>query len=216
VSHGINLTSQPGVTFRQTTKILPTHRYARADGIAVASPRRLAFDLGLDLSPLDHLSVLHQLLDEGRVTFEELVAVGDELCHPARRGSVRFRQMLQRLGGRPTGQSHPEVVLAEALLRRNVPIEHQSRVVRVGGRLAHIDLAVPDIRWGVELDIHPEHRTLEGHGGDARRYRSLHRLAWQIEPVTEIDMYDPEEIADELAELYRTRRSQFASHPSVS
>ena len=34
--------------------------------------------------------------------------------------------------------------------------------------------ALPPLRWGVELDIHPEHRSLEGHAGDARRYRSLH------------------------------------------
>lgn len=216
VQHGKHLLQEPGVLFRQTTRLPASHRRRRFDGIVIATPRRLAFDLGTDLSPLDHLSALHQLLDDGRVTLEELVAIGDLLCHPARHGSRRFREMLVRLGGGAPAQSHPEVVLAEALRWRNVPVEHQSRVVRVGDRLARIDLAVPAVRWGVELDIHPEHRTLEGHGGDARRYRDLHALAWQIEPVSEMDMLDPDAIADELTGLYEARRRSFAAGPSVS
>ena len=216
VRHGINLLDEAGVRFRQTTKLLASHHRQRADGIVVATPGRLAFDVGLDLRPLDHLSVLHQLLDQRRVTMVELRAVGDELCHPARPGSTRFREILARLSDGLPGQSHPEVVLAEELRRRGVPIEHQSLVVRVGGRLARIDLAVPDVRWGVELDIHPEHRSFDGQAGDARRYRDLHRLAWQVEPVTESDMNYPGAIADELTELYHARRSQIASGPSVS
>ena len=216
VRHGTHLVDEPGVQFRQTTKLLASHYRRRADGIVIATPGRLAFDIGLDLPTLDYLSVLHQLLDQRRVTMEQLRAVGDELCHPARPGSTRFRQTLARLCDPSPGQSHPEIVVAEELRWRGVPVEHQSRVVRVGGRLARIDLAVPDIRWGVELDIHPEHRSFDGHAGDARRYRDLHRLAWQVEPVTETDMNDPGAIADELTELYHARRRQFASSPSVS
>ncbi len=62
-------------------------------------------------------------------------------------------------------------------------------------RLARIDLAV-DIRWGIELDIHPEHRGLEGHAADARRYRDLYLVEWQIEPVSELDMLDSPTIAE--------------------
>jgi len=85
-----------------------------------------------------------------------------------------------------------------------------------GGRLARIDLAVPDIRWGIELDLHPEHRSIEGHAGVARRYRDLHLVEWQIEPVSEIDMLDPSVIATELTELYHARRRRIGAHPSVS
>ncbi len=79
-----------------------------------------------------------------------------------------------------------------------------------------IDLAVPDVRWGVELDIHPEHRSLEGHAADAERRRQLHRLAWQIEVVSEHDMRDVERLADDLAGLYALRRRQLVGHPSAS
>ena len=120
-----------------------------------------------DLSSLDHLSVLHQMVDQRHVTIHELVAIADGLCHPARRGSTRFRESLVRLGSGAVAQSHGEVRLAEALRERGVPVECQSKVDRgKRGKRAHVDLAVPRVRWGVELDIHPEHRSLEGHGGD--------------------------------------------------
>ena len=80
----------------------------------------------------------------------------------------------------------------------------------------HVDLAVPDIKWGIELDIHPEHRSIEGHGGDARRYRSLHLVEWQVEPVSEADMANLATLADELTALYHARRGQFAARRSVS
>lgn len=82
--------------------------------------------------------------------------------------------------------------------------------------LARIDLAVPEIRWGIELDLHPEHRSIEGHAGDARRYRDLHLVEWQIEPVSEIDMLEPSVIATELTERYHARRRRIGAHPSVS
>jgi Transcriptional regulator, AbiEi antitoxin len=217
VRHGIHLTEHPGVHFRQTTALPPSHRTVRRDGICIATFRRLAFDLAADLKTLDHLSLLHQLLDEHRVSFDELVSIGRHLGHPARDGSVKFRRALELLGGGATAaQSHPEVALATALRERAVPVEGQTQVVRHAGRLAHIDLAVPDIKWGIELDIHPEHRSLEGHANDARRYRDLHLGDWQIEPVSEQDLADVEGLADELTALYHRRRRRFLTHSSAT
>ena len=64
------------------------------------------------------------------------------------------------------------------------------------------------MRWGVELDIHPEHRSVDGHHRDARRVRSLHLHGWQVEPVADRDVDTPsglERTADDLLELYRER-----------
>lgn len=215
--HGVHLPSEPGVRLRQTRALAAHDRRTRHDGITIATPRRLAFDLASDLSPLDHLSVVQQLLHRRLVTFAELVSTGDRLCHPARPGSARFKDSLRRLDGSAPAHSHPEVVLAEALRLRAVPIEQQTRVVRpAGGSIVHVDLAVAAIKWGIELDIHPEHRSIEGHGGDARRYRSLHLVEWQVEPVSEADMQNVGTIADELTVLYHARCRQFADHRSVS
>jgi len=202
-----------GVHFRQTTALHPSHRVVRSDGIVVARWARLAFDLAADLSALDHLSVLQQLLHERKVTREELVAIDRQLGHPARPGSGRFRRSIERLDGSAPNESHDEVRLAEALRARGIPIESQSRVVRASnGRTARVDLAVPAVRWGIELDIHPEHRTFEGQANGARRVRDLHLLEWQVEPVTEDDMTDVSAVADQLAELYRAR---CRTHPSA-
>ena len=217
VRHGLHLEAEPGVHFRQSTKLPKSHRTVRDDGIAVARPGRLAFDLAADLSPLDHLSVVQQLVDTNRVTSQELVAIGNLLCHPGRHGTKRFRETLQRLGSDAPAQSHPEVVLAEALRARGVPVERQATVLRgTSGAFVHVDLAVVAARWGVELDIHPEHRSFEGHAGDTRRYRDLHLVDWQVEPVSEADMDDVGRLAAELALLYHARCRQMSLHRSVS
>jgi hypothetical protein len=204
VRHGVHLPAVTGVRWRQTTANTSADRSARDDGIVVASWPRLAFDLAADLAQLDHRSVVEQLLHDDRVTVEELVAFDARLGHPARPGSGVFRRTLTSLGGQ--SDSHPEVVLVDELQRRGVPVEAQCPVVRpADGRTFHVDLGVPSIRWGVELDIHPEHRTTEGHASDAERRREMHRQGWQIEVVTELDMHRPQQIARELAGLYRRR-----------
>ena len=213
VRHGRHLPLEPGVTWRQTTALTKADRDER-DGITVASWPRLAFDLAADLSRLDHLSVVNQLLHDRRVTAAELGAIDRRLGHPARPGSGVFRRTLAALGGQAPSQSDPEVVLADALRRRGVPVEPQTAIARdEDGVTLHLDLAVPAVRWGVELDIHPEHRSFEGHAAEAGRRRGMHRLAWQIETVSEHDMRDPGRIADELAGLYRLR---VEAHRSVS
>jgi len=205
--HGVHLAGEPGVRLRQTTVLRPSDRLDRGDGVVTVSWARLAFDLAADLGPLDHLSVLNQLLHERLVGSKELVAIGVRLCHPGRPGSRCFRRTLESLSPSAPNESHSEVVLANALRNRGVPVEHQTRLVRSPtGRTARVDLAVPSFRWGVELDIHPEHRSLDGRAKDAQRERDLHLLAWQIEPVTEQDLLDVARLADELTLLYRARR----------
>jgi len=217
IRHGVHLPVVQGVRFRQSTVIWAIDRAARADGIVVASWPRLAFDLAADLQVLDHLSVVEQLLHERRVRPDELAAIGRRLVHPARPGSAVFERTMQLLGDPAPNQSHPEVVVAQALRRRGVPIEHQARVIRSSSGLAfHIDLGVSEVRWGVELDIHPEHRTLDGLANDARRRREMHLMAWQIETVTELDLVDGDGLADHLAALYRARCRELARRPSVS
>jgi hypothetical protein len=207
IPHGNHHERTPGVVWRQTTAIWAIDRSTRDDGIVVAAAARLAFDLAADLRPLDHLSVVNQLLDANQVNVDELVATDARLGHPARAGSGLFRRTLQAVAGRAAQQSHPEVALAAALRCHDVPVEHQVRIVRpADGCPMYIDLAVPAAQWGVELDIHPEHRSFEGHAADAERRRAAHRVGWQIETVSEHDVRDVDRIAGELAALYWLRR----------
>ena len=217
VPHGIHLLPTGGVTWRQTTVIHRADRHERKDGIVVAAWPRLAFDLAADLRPLDHLSVVHQLINDRRVTVDELVSIDRRLGHPARPGSGRFRRTLESLGdgGAAASDSHPEVVLAAALRQLGVPVVEQAEILRPDGRRIHVDFGVPRARWGVELDIHPEHRSVEGHAADAERRRHAHRAGWQIEVVSGLDMRRPDALATELAGLYRMRCRDLDVHPSV-
>ena len=203
--HGINPEPQAGVRIRQTTKVTAADRMSRPDGIVVASWPRLAFDLAADLGRLDHLSVVNQMVDRGDVTVARLVTIGVRLCHPGRRGSRRFEETLAALGGSAAQQSHAEVRLLDALRARDVPVEPQVPVATPIG-LLHLDLGVAACRWGVELDIHPEHRQLEGQQRDAGRRRATNQVDWQVEQVTELDLDHLDTLADRLAENYRTRR----------
>lgn len=203
--HGAHIGPYPGVRLRQSTKIPPAHRVVRADGITIASPARLAFDLAADLGPLDHRSVVEQLLAKGKVTMGTLGRMASELARPGRPGSTRFVATLLSRSGRPV-DSHPELRVAEALRLRGVPVITQFGDLRLpNGRPIRLDLAVPAARWGVEIDLHPEHLLLDGTTYDKRRDRQCHRIGWQVERVTELDLLDFEAICDELAELYLAR-----------
>lgn len=207
VRHGSNIGPIDGVRVRQTTIIERSHIQMRADGIRIASAPRLAFDLAVDLSELDHASAVEQILAEHRCTLATLGAVGRKLVHPGRPGSSQFLHTLgQRISGGPL-ESHPEVVLSRALRSRGVPVVAQVTDLRLpNGRRIRLDLAVPDIKWGIEIDAHGEHFLLEGGTNDRRRDRGCHLIGWQIERVTPLDLADLDGLCDELVALFEARR----------
>jgi hypothetical protein len=158
------------------------------------------------LSVQDHASIVEQLIRDGHCTMAELAAVARRLCHPRRRGSLRFVRSLVERGERPAAESHPELVLAEALRARGVPVIPQvSDLVLLNGARIRIDLAVPEVRWAVEIDVHPDHFLLEGTTRDKRRDRQCHLIGWQVERVTEVDLIDVPSLVDELVALYLVR-----------
>ncbi|HEX2783925.1 MAG TPA: hypothetical protein VHN36_10090 [Ilumatobacteraceae bacterium] len=205
VPHGIHLFDD-GVVLRQSRKVTQLDTIRLRSGIIVASGPRLAFDLAIDLSPLDHASVVEQMIQRKKCTMPSLGATARRLCHPTRPGSRQFARTLLNRGDRPAAESHPELVLAEALRARGIPVEPQFSALRLlDGSSARLDLAVPAARWGIEIDIHPDHLLLDGTARDKRRDRQCHRIGWQIERVTEIDMLDLDGLLDELESLYAAR-----------
>jgi hypothetical protein len=208
VRHGVHLEPNSKVILHQTTSIDPTDVRHRPDGINTASPARLAFDLAATLSRADHASVIEQLLRDRHCSMSELASVARRLCHPRRRGSLQFVRSLIERGDRPAAESHPEVLLGDALRARGVPVVPQvSHLQLPNGSKIRIDLAVPDARWAVEIDVHPDHLLLEGTTKDKRRDRQCHLIGWQVERVTEIDFIDLSGLVDELEALYLARIS---------
>jgi hypothetical protein len=206
VPHGSNIGPLAGVVLRQTTRIDPDHVRTRHDGIRLAAPARLAFDLGIELPVTDQASVIEQLLHDRHCTVADLGRMARRLGHPSRPGSAQFLMVLHsRIEGGPL-ESHLEVQLARALRERGIPVVAQvDRLQLPNGKQVRLDLAVPAIRWGIEIDGHPEHFMLEGGTSDRRRDRQCHLIGWQVERVSPLDMADLPGLCDELEALYRER-----------
>lgn len=206
VPHGSKTGVPPGVRLRQTT-CLPEHHVRQLDnGMVVANWQRLAFDLAADLRRVDLMSVIDQMIHDGRTDMTELAATARLLCARGRAGSVQFSKVLLHRGGRSSLESHPEVRVFEGLISRGVPVVPQVRNLALpDGRQVRIDMAVETVRWAVEVDVHPAHLELWGTTSDKRRDRQLHLIDWQVERVTPLDLLDIRRLLDELAALYHAR-----------
>ncbi len=90
---------------------------------------------------------------------------------------------------------------------RNLAMQHR---IEVGpGRAVRFDIALPAVRWALEIDVHPEHRTLEGQASDDRRDRCTRRLGWLTEHVGEAELVrDFEAVIDELLESIALRGAE--------
>ena len=204
--------AKPGVRFRQTTA-LRADRSARArpDGIIVASWARLAFDLAADLRPLDHLSVLNQLLHERQVTAERARRHRPPAGHPARRGHGDVpphpqppRRRAARVPSRgrarrcaaPTQRPGRAPARVAQLPDGRTVAHRPRRTERPLGRRARHPSRAPHARR--RCPRRPAHTP----GAPGRRGRSSPspRSTWQ----------DVEHLADELATLYHVRRRAVA------
>jgi hypothetical protein len=202
-----------GVHFRRSTKVDRSDYERRADGITIARPTRLAFDLAATLSDHDHRSVIDQLIHEHGVTVEELARIGSRLYHPTRPGSDRFASTILAVSDCPV-ESDAELIVAQALLARGIPIETNRRWLDLpNGKRARLDLSVSAIRWGIEIDVHPSHLGLIGSTSDKQRDRQAKMVNWSIDRVTGLDLVDLAATIDELVTLYRVRCKEVAASP---
>jgi hypothetical protein len=213
VPHGARVDVPVGVRLRQSSVIPPDHRRHLDNGLVVANWARLAFDLAVDLPWMDLLSVIEQMLHEGHTSMPELAAVGRLLCRPGRPGSGRFASVLSQRGGQAPTESHPELRVLRGLQRLGVPVVPQVRHLELPtGQRVRIDMAVEEVRWAVEVDVHPAHGQLFGTTKDKRRDRQLHLIDWQVERVTQLDLLDMRGILDELHALYLARVAAVHRH----
>ena len=209
VRHGARI-NLDGVRVRQSRTMELTDVQVRADGIRIASPWRLAFDLAADLEPDDLESVLEQIQSKSLCQFITLARTARRLARPARPGSGAFVAALSsRIPGGPL-ESHPEVRLAKALQQAGIPIVAQSTWLTLpNGNRARLDLSVPVIKWGVEVDVHPDH-FLRQRTADRRRDRQCHQLGWQVDRVTSADLLDLPTLVTELVTTYHARVAEIA------
>ena len=97
-------------------------------------------------------------------------------------------------------------------MRRGVTgLESQVTESLAGVGNVRFDVAIPAIRWVLEVDAHPEHRTLEGQASDHRRDRRGRRSGWLVERVGETELTgDFDGLVDEIVDSIERRRTEVA------
>lgn len=205
IPHGRHVDVPAGVRLRQSRAVNAADVRTLPSGLRIATWPRLAFDLAAELPPTGLRSAIEQILQKKWATEEELDRIARRLCHPRRPGSMAFLEALDARRGRPPVDSDVELLVLEGLIARGVPVVPQfSPPRRRGDRRIRFDLAVPQVKWAVEIDLHPSHGENNG-AADKQRDRSVHRDGWQVDRVAPDDVGDIDGLCDELTDSYFAR-----------
>lgn len=161
----------------------------RADGIVVTNRARTALDLARFVGSTDLLSIIEQVIRDGHLTDDDLRSTAVGWMSPRR---LWVRNFLEVLNGRLDGgaaESHGEVVLGDALRAAGVRgLQRQFRIDLPGYGPARFDLAVPDVRLAIEVDLHPTHDETNGRQRDEARDRAARLIDWRVARVGGSDL----------------------------
>jgi hypothetical protein len=181
----------------------------RPDGIRVTSPPLTVVDLTRHLRNDSLATAIESVLRDQVCTEATLHRTAERRNTPGRPWVRRFLRVLAgRAPGRPR-ESDWERRVFDALVRRGIEgLESQVRETLAGYGKVRFDIAVPSIMWVLEVDVHPEHRTLEGQFRDHRRARHAREKGWYVEQTGEVELTDDFEGAiDAFAASIGDRRS---------
>lgn len=194
--HRIHVIAPPGSHPTRISWVMPYRTSAihdrdiveRVDGIRVTSRARTALDLARFVPPLALRSIIEQAMRDGRYSEDDMRAVAVDWLSPRRPWARCFlRQLEWRVGG-GAADSHHEVILGEALEAAGVRgLVRQHEIALPGYGAARFDLAVPGLRWAIEVDVHPSHSESLGVRSDAARDAAATSLGWCVTRVVEAE-----------------------------
>ena len=186
----------------------------RADGIRLTSPARTWFDLAKHVGELALASIAEQLLDERKVTFQQLTETTQRMARPGRPGSSRALKVLaSRPAAGNAADSHDEVVLLAALHAAGLTTFVRHPPVRLAsGDVVHPDLGDPGIGFYIEVDHHTWHDGMSATDYDKDRDRQIRLVGGVVERVTETHIRSHlDRVVAEIHELHRTRLRSFGT-----
>jgi hypothetical protein len=132
----------------------------------------------------------------------------------AARGRPWVRRFLRLLDARYRGaaaESEPELRVYAALRRRGVTdLVRQHPIILPGYGRARFDMAIPELRWALEVDIHPEHRTTEGVANDNRRDDAADEIDWAVRRLAEGELSAFGATIDSVVHTIQRRRDAVA------
>lgn len=182
--------------------------FDRVNGVPCTSVARTL----IDLCAVEHPAVAAMALDHAcRTTPGTLEVVHRrylELKKRGRRGIGLMGRLLdERLGAGQFSASGFETSTLRLLRDVGLPEPVKQFEVRDGDFLAFIDLAWPEIRWGVECDSLAHHSGKRAHEWDRQRRRGLIKRGWSLAEVTYDDVtLRRAATGRELVELYHLRK----------
>jgi len=185
----------------------------RDDGVRLTSPPRTVVDLTRYVHNLALISIIEHAISSEMCTRETLFRVAERLDT---RGRPWVRRFLRVLGSRhpsAASESEGELRVLNALVERGVEgLTRQHPIALLGYGRARFDIAIPSIKWALEVDLHPEHRSSEGVARDNRRDAAAESLGWRVRRVGEVEL-DRGQFAgtmDDVAREVRRRAAEWA------
>ena len=177
-----------GVRVHYTRHLPETDVVRRADGVAVTSPPRTAFDAAAWLGNDDLESLIEHGLDRGYFIIPTLWAIHGATGSRGRRGSGRFADVLRaRPAWRLPARSDHELRLERAMRRRGFPpLVREHRLVLLDGEIIHPDLGIPEHNFYVEVDHLEWHGQRQRSAYDRRRDLKARASGYAIERVTDV------------------------------
>jgi very-short-patch-repair endonuclease len=177
-------TRTPWVVPYRTAAIHEHDVVERGDGIRLTSRSRTAFDLARFVTPLDLRSIIEQAMRDGCHTDAEMYDVAVDWLSPRRPWARCFLEQLERRVRGGAAESHYELLLGEALETSGISgLVRQYAVVLPHYGAARFDLAVPELKWAIEIDVHPTHETSIGIRSDAKRDHAAQSIGWVVSRV---------------------------------
>lgn len=179
----------PWIVPYRTLAIRPDDIIHRDDGIRITSRARTALDLARHVGDVDLLSIIEQAAKDGDLTDDELREVAVDFISKQRPWLRRYLSQLDRRLGGGAAESHHETVLGDALVAAGIgPLVRQFAIDLPGYGPARFDLAVPTMRWAIEVDVFPTHAETEGQRRDCRRDEAASTIDWDVSRIRESDL----------------------------
>ena len=185
----------------------------RSDGIRFTCPPRTVIDLARFLGDDDLASAIEYVLSERICTYDTLLRYARRIEARGRPWVRRFIGILEARKPGRARESDWERRVFDALVGRGVvDLESQVWESVPGYGPARFDMAVPALQWVLEVDVHPEHRTLGGQRNDHSRDRKSKRIGWQTDRVGESELRAAfDETLDDVAASVAQRRVEVAA-----
>jgi len=208
-----------GLVVHETTLLEPID-LTFIDGIPCTTAARTIFDLARRATPRSLDLDIDAALRRGGTSTEELVATAARLASKGRPGARRFKAVLaaRALDG-AVPESPPERLLASYLVDRGLPHPVAQHVIvdRLGGFVARVDLAYPDVRLAIEYESFEHHVGKVALVRDSARRNAIVACGYTVLSATAADLADRgERIAGIVRQLFERAAREPLTHEVAS